>query len=149
MKNQPWVNLALFENKLDAEALQIYLNHQGFVARAHNDRFLQLILFLCPPRAMYRVQVRRDHHEAALEFLHHQVASTMILKRALTCPSCASKDVQYPQMTRKFFTPTLLLHLGIIFRIIDHEAYCEHCHFVWHLPKDRTLVHNEPAMAHK
>jgi hypothetical protein len=48
--------------------------------------------------------------------------------------------VQYPQMTRKFFLPTLLLHLGIIFRIIDHEAYCEHCHFLWRLPKTHATV---------
>jgi hypothetical protein len=37
-------------------------------------------------------------------------------------------------MTRKFFLPTLALHLGIIFRIIEHECYCEHCHCTWNLP---------------
>ena len=41
-------------------------------------------------------------------------------------------------MTRKFFLPTVVLHLGIIFRLIEHEAYCEGCHFLWNLPKDES-----------
>jgi hypothetical protein len=49
--------------------------------------------------------------------------------------NCASLHVEYPQMTRKFFLPTLLLHLGIIFRVIKHECYCENCHCIWNLPE--------------
>jgi hypothetical protein len=53
--------------------------------------------------------------------------------------------VQYPQMTRKFLFPTLLLHLGIIFRFITHEAYCENCHWLWGLPKGQVSA---PANVH-
>ena len=63
-----------------------------------------------------------------------------ILERALHCPSCGSLQVNYPQMTRKFFMPTVILHLGIIFHVIDHECYCESCHCVWNLPKENAAV---------
>jgi hypothetical protein len=39
-------------------------------------------------------------------------------------------------MTRKFLLPTVALHLGIIFRIIAHESYCENCHMTWNLEAD-------------
>ena len=29
----------------------------------------------------------------------------------------------------------LIVHLGIIFRVIAHEAYCESCHWLWSLSK--------------
>ncbi|HUA69267.1 MAG TPA: hypothetical protein VMA13_12025, partial [Candidatus Saccharimonadales bacterium] len=51
----------------------------------------------------------------------------------------------YPQMTRKFFLPTVMLHLGIIFRVIDHECYCEHCHHIWNLPADQPRAASKPA----
>jgi len=41
-------------------------------------------------------------------------------------------------MTRRFLLPTLLLHLGIIFRVIVHQAYCENCHWLWSLSKKRV-----------
>jgi hypothetical protein len=48
--------------------------------------------------------------------------------------------VNYPQMTRRFVLPTILLHLGIIFRVVEHECYCEHCHQTWNLPGDRATA---------
>jgi len=59
-----------------------------------------------------------------------------ILEKAVHCPSCGSLRVNYPQMTRKFILPTVILHLGIIFRAIDHECYCESCHSHLEPPKD-------------
>jgi hypothetical protein len=41
-------------------------------------------------------------------------------------------------MTRRFILPTILLHAGIIFRIVDHECYCEHCHHMWYLPGSKA-----------
>ena len=47
-------------------------------------------------------------------------------------------------MTRKFILPTILLHLGIIFRVIDHEYYCEHCHYFWNLPTEKAAPDPKP-----
>jgi hypothetical protein len=91
----------------------------------------------------YRVQVRQDQVRNADELL---AAGTLdALQLALRCPSCGSLHVSYPQMTRKFILPTILLHLGIIFRVIDHECYCEHCHYIWNLPADKILPVAKPV----
>jgi hypothetical protein len=50
-------------------------------------------------------------------------------------------------MTRKFLLPTILLHLGIILRIIGHECYCEHCHLTWNLPQDLPAKTRAPRPA--
>ena len=145
MKHRTWVNLAVFENKTDADALTAFLQNAKFEARSYNDRVLQMLLFLCPPRATYRVQVREDSFKPASNFIQNQSASSLILQRAIKCPSCESLAVQYPQMTRKFLTPTILLHIGILLRIVDHQAYCEHCHCLWPLFSRRQVVEPRPG----
>lgn len=136
-KKNRWVNLAVFESQSDAQKLEQFLQARRFEARTYNDRWLQLFLFLCPPQATYRTQVRLDDLHPAQDLLDTDPAAAPLTQRAFHCPSCESLRVQYPQMTRRFLTPTILLNLGIIFRIIEHEAYCEHCQQIWHLPKPR------------
>jgi hypothetical protein len=136
IKSKPWVNAAIFESLNDAQALAAFLNSRRLETRIFNDRLLQLFLFLCPPHATFRVQVRASASKVAAELLDSAPEAMPILQKAIACPSCGSLRVNYPQMTRKFFTPTVLLHLGIIFRIIHHEAYCEKCHYTWQL-RDR------------
>jgi hypothetical protein len=143
-KKQPWGNVAIFENLSDGLLLEMDLRNKGFEARTYNDRLLQYFLFLCPPHATVRVQVRGNDFKNATYFLDHAPATSALLRKAIRCPSCGSLRVQYPQMTRKFLLPTLLLHLGIIFRVIVHEAYCESCHWLWSLPKKRVSA---PAQA--
>ncbi|HEV2320542.1 MAG TPA: hypothetical protein VGV18_12375, partial [Verrucomicrobiae bacterium] len=67
-----------------------------------------------------------------------------ILEKAIHCLSCGSLRVNYPQMTRRFFLPTVLLHLGIIFRVIGHECYCENCHMTWNLATGITTSVGAP-----
>ena len=136
-KAQPWVNVAIFENISEGQMLETDLKKKGFETRTYNDKLLQCFLFLCPPHATFRVQVRGNDFKNATFFVDHEPATSALLQRAIRCPCCGSLRVQYPQMTRKYLLPTLLLHLGIIFRVIVHEAYCESCHWLWSLPKER------------
>jgi len=138
--NKPWVNIAVFESLNDGRVLETFLKRRRFEARIYNDRLLQYFLFLCPPHATFRVQVRANAYRAATELLDSALEAVAILEPAIHCPSCGSLRINYPQMTRKFFLPTVLLHLGIIFRIIHHEAYCEQCHFIWPLPHPEKPV---------
>jgi len=128
---KPWLDLAVFEEMDAARAVETFLTGKGLWARTYDDKLFRRFLFLRPPRVTFRVQVRRDEFKSAEDFLATGAAEA--LQWAIRCPSCASLRVSYPQMTRKFILPTLLLHLGIIFRVIDHECYCEHCHFIWNL----------------
>lgn len=144
-----WVNVALFESMRDGEKLVEVLRNKKFEARVHFDRVLQMFLFLCPPHATYRAQVRADDLKIVAHLLETDPEFVPVLERAIHCPSCGSLRVNYPQMTRKFFLPTLLLHLGIIFRVIEHEAYCEHCHHIWNLPKTESpQIAKTPKPAH-
>jgi hypothetical protein len=137
-KHHPWVNVAVFENINDGRILETFLRDKEIAARTYNDKLLQNFLFLCPPRVTFRVQVRRDQFLQAEQAIKE--AHPPVLEKALHCPSCGSLNVNYPQMTRKFFLPTVALHLGIIFRLIGHECYCENCHFTWTHERDVTKV---------
>jgi hypothetical protein len=140
----PWSDVAIFENPGDGQLLETDLKNKGFETRTYNDKLLQLFLFLCPPHNTIRVQVRGKDFKNAAYFLDHEPATSALLQKAIRCPSCGSLRVQYPQMTRKFLLPTLLLHLGIIFRAIAHQAYCESCHWLWSLPRKSVSRAAEP-----
>lgn len=147
-KRRPWSDVATFENPGDGQLLEIDLKNKGFETRTYNDKLLQLFLFLCPPHHTVRVQVRGNDFKNAAYFLDHEPATSALLQKAIRCPCCGSLRVQYPQMTRKFLLPTLLLHLGIIFRFIEHEAYCESCHWLWSLQKKTATVPPKARVAH-
>jgi hypothetical protein len=140
-RHHPWVNVAVFESVNDGRILETFLRDKDLEARTYNDKLLQSFLFLCPPHVTYRVQVRRDQFQQAGQAINE--VRPPILEKALHCPSCGSLQVNYPQMTRKFLLPTIALHLGIIFRLIGHECYCEHCHLTWTHESD--VIHKVPA----
>jgi len=137
-RHQSWVDVALFENVNDGKMLESFFRDKGIESRTYDDRVLRYFLFLRPPRVTYRVQVRNNDSKSATELL--EAKSPAVLETAIHCPSCGSLRANYPQMTRKFIMPTVLLHLGIIFRAIGHECYCEHCHYLWNLPQDAAAA---------
>ena len=141
--HQAWADVAVFENLNDGKVLEAFLCSQGVEARTYDDKLFRYFLFLRPPQVTYRVQVRKNHFEDATKLM--QAKAPPVLAQALHCPSCSSLRVNYPQMTRKFVLPTVLLHLGIIFRIIEHECYCENCQAMWHLSESHAATGNARA----
>jgi len=142
-KHQSWTDVAVFEDVNAGKAVETFLTARGLPARTYDDKLFRYFLFLRPPRVTFRVQVRQDDVLATNDFL--DTAAPEALQKAIHCPSCGSLRVSYPQMTRKFILPTILLHLGIIFRVIDHECYCEHCHYVWNLPAENVRATPKPV----
>lgn len=145
MAGKSWVNVTVFEKKGGAQALESLFKNKRIEARIYNDRILRLLLFLCPPRETFRVQVRHGFFKYAMEVLETEPGVPAILQQAVHCPDCGSLQVEYPQMTRKFILPTVLLHLGIIFRVVEHECYCGNCHCIWHLPPKLVSPFHRPA----
>lgn len=140
------MDVAVFEDLSDGQALEQFLVDRRLQARTYDDKAFRHFLFLRPPRVTYRVQVHANAFRAVTELLEKSPEASAMLERALHCPSCGSLHVQYPQMTRKFIMPTVILHLGIIFRAIDHECYCESCHNIWNLSKhEAAAVHDDHA----
>ena len=149
-RKMPWASLAVFESRKDALLTKTFLQSHGFETRGCNNRLLQFLLFLGPPRTTFRVQVRLNNLVQAMNFLNANPSTQQILRCAMYCPFCASFDVKYPRLVRKFFLPTLFSHLGIISRVFGHEAHCENCHFIWQLPGDRiSAAGNTVAMEDK
>ena len=142
-KQQSWIDVAVFEEVNAGKTVEAVLTDQGLSARTYDDKLFRYFLFLRPPRVTFRVQVRQNNARAADDFL--AASAPDALQKAIHCPSCGSRRVSYPQMTRKFFLPTVLLHLGIIFRVIDHECYCEHCHYIWNLPAENVRAAPKPV----
>ena len=137
-KNKPWVNVAIFEDQNAAQALEKFFTDTTLEARTSDDKFFRAALFLRPPHRTFRVLVRENDLAVALGLLESSAPSA--LQKAIHCPSCGSMTVNYPQMTRHFFLPTVLLHIGILLRVIDHECYCENCHYIWYLPRTDTFA---------
>lgn len=133
-RHRGWFDVAVFENLNTARALETFLRANAFEARTYDDKLFRCFLFLRPPQVTYRVQVRKTQFAGAVKLLDAQPPAA--LNQAIHCPACGSLRVNYPQMTRRFILPTIVLHLGIIFRIIEHECYCENCHHMWNLPAD-------------
>jgi hypothetical protein len=142
-KHQEWSDAAVFEDLNAAQAVGAFLKDRKFEARTYDDKLFRYFLFLRPPRVTYHVQVRRNDLKSAAEHLNASAPAAMQL--AIRCPSCGSLRVAYPQMTRKFVLPTIVLHLGILLHLIDHECYCEHCQFNWHLPAEKGRPARKPA----
>jgi hypothetical protein len=135
---KPWTNVAIFEDINTARALESFFRGKALESRIYYDKALQMFLFLCPPHLTWRVQVPGNSFYYAHELLEKNPPE--ILEQAIHCPSCGSLQVNYPQMTRKFLLPTILLHLGIIFRIIEHQCYCEKCRWMWSIPRSQTVT---------
>lgn len=133
----------MFEDVGAGNAVETFLAAKGLPARTYDDKIFRCFLFLRPPRVTFRVQVRQDNVKTAGDLL--AAFTPDALQKAIHCPSCGSRRVSYPQMTRKFILPTILLHLGIIFRVIDHECYCEHCHYIWNLPGENVCAKPRPV----
>ena len=140
-----WADVAVFEDMNAGRALERYLTDHGLHAQTYFDKWARILLFLRPPRKTYRVQVQSEEVHMATDLL--RTASPEVTNQALHCPSCGSLSVSYPQMTRKFILPTFLLHASILLHIVEHECYCEHCHFVWHLPARKTVNVSKAAAA--
>lgn len=141
-KHQPWADVAVFEDLDAAKTIETSLAGQGIQARTYDDKFFRAFLFLRPPEVTYRVQVHAEDLDRTSEFLTKDPPA--VLRDAIHCPSCNSLRVSYPQMTRKFVTPTIILHLGILLRLLEHQCYCDKCHFMWALPgKDAQLAPKE------
>src|SRR5438067_866551 len=105
-KNQPWTDVAVFQDLNTGKSVETLLTNQLLTARTYDDRFFRRFLFLRPPRMTYRVQVHPQDLARALDYL--RAAAPNALREAIHCPDCGSLRISYPQMTRKFVTPTVL-----------------------------------------
>jgi hypothetical protein len=125
-----FVTVATFNSLPEAQRLKSWLESEDIPIEILDETRLQKYWFFVAPRAAFHVQAARDSFETALARLHEPKAAPL-LKRAVRCPSCSSLRVQYPDLTRKNFLPTLVGQIFVMLHITQHKYYCEDCHFSW------------------
>ena len=82
------------------------------------------------PQANAKVLVTEEDFERANKLMVEWEASDPEIGSAIRCPQCKSPRIEYPQLTRKFITPSIASVLFAL-KIFQKEFYCQDCHFTW------------------
>ncbi len=124
------ITIATFNQVEPALPLQQRLENAGIHAVIHDDSKLQNFIFESESLAGIRVKVAEPDAERAQQLLAEWDAADHLLERAVICPECKSAQVEFPQITRKFLTPSLG---GLLFKmhLAEKEFYCQSCHHTW------------------
>ena len=124
------VTVLTFNEPEQAEPLEKQLEKAGIPAPVFDERKLQKYWFIAEPLAGIRLRVDKQNYERAEKLLDEWDAMDGALRDAVHCPQCGSSEVEYPQFTRKFVTPTIYAILCAI-GLFEKKFYCQHCHLTW------------------
>jgi hypothetical protein len=123
---------ATFNEPEEAEPLLKRLAAAGIRVELQDERKRQRFLFMSQPMAGVHLRVDRNQWEVADQLLKQWDASEAVLQAAIRCPGCGSSRVEFPQVTRKFTSPTLFAVLCAL-HLFERRFYCEECHLTWPL----------------
>ncbi|MFN2509251.1 MAG: putative signal transducing protein [Chthoniobacterales bacterium] len=125
------VTIATFNEPAKARQLKERLQQSGVKADIHNEGHLQAAVFMSKPQANAKVLVEEQDFEAAHKLMVELEANEPELgAAAIRCPQCQSPRIEYPQLTRKFLTPSIASILFAL-KVFEKEFYCQDCHFTW------------------
>lgn len=123
------VTIATFNEAAKAKHLKDRLQQAGLKADVHNEG-MQGVAFMGKPQANAKVMVDEQDFEAAHKLMVEWEPTDPDIGAAIRCPNCQSPRIEYPQMTRRFFTPWLA-NLLFAMKIFEKEFYCRDCQFTW------------------
>ena len=103
----------------------------GMLAIIRDESRLERYWFFSEPLAAIHVEVKQADYLRAREAMTEWEATTELLRQAVRCPECRSSCIEFPQVTRKFFTPALYQLAMIALHVVPRQYYCLHCHFSW------------------
>lgn len=124
------VTVLTFNEPEQAESPRKRFEEAGIPARIFDERKVQKYWFISKPLAGIRLRVDKQDYERAEKLLDEWDVTDGALRDAIHCPECGSSEVEYPQFTRKFVTPTIYAVLCAI-RLFEKKFYCGHCHLTW------------------
>jgi murein endopeptidase len=133
------VTIATFNEPAKARQLKQRFQQAGLDADVHNEAPLQQVGFMSRPQANAKVMVEdTDFDRAHSLMVEWEATDPEIASAVIRCAQCASSNIEYPQMTRKFITPAMVGLLCAL-RIVPKEFYCQDCHFTWSNEEERTI----------
>ena len=124
------VPLATFNELEPARRLQERLQQSAIMATIRDESKLERFWFMSEPFAAIHVEVAQPDYLKARQLIGQWDKAEAVMKEALPCPECQSTRLEYPQLTRKFVTPTLG-SLLMALRLARREFYCLDCHYTW------------------
>ncbi len=83
------------------------------------------------PLAAIHVEVLPPDYVKARHLIGEWEKSGELLREAVRCPECHSPRIEFPQNTRKFYTPAIFHTLLTVLHILPREYYCLDCHHTW------------------
>src|ERR1043166_4514743 len=138
--------VAIIGQRAKAEPLRQRLEGAEIHAKIHDEPRLEKLWENDGHAPFVRLEVPAEHSERACDLLHEWDRLDGVLRDALRCPECKSLRISYPQFTRKFFLPNLMMGVFARMGFVEKEFYCEECHFTWPLEGTRPRL-NRPNMA--
>src|SRR5947209_13969009 len=133
------VIIATFNEPAKAKQLKRRFHDAGLKADVHNEAPLQQVGFMSKPQANAKVLVEDNDFERAQSLMVEWEATDPDISAALVrCPQCGSSNIEYPQMTRKFVTPALVMVLCAL-KIIPKEFYCQDGHVTLNNQEQPTI----------
>ena len=133
--------VAIIGQRAIAEPLRQRLESAGIHAEIHDELRLEKLWESHDRAPFVRLEVPAEHFERACNLLHEWDHQDGALRDALRCPECKSLRISYPQFTRKFFLPNLMMGAFARMGLVEKEFYCEECHFTW--PLDGTKARRD------
>lgn len=125
------VDLASFSSHKAASLFRSHLDENGISTQSYDERDLQLFVFFTKPYANIKLQVREcDYARAVGVLIDFEKKHPEFARFIYSCPECGSFGVEYPQFTRKFFTPAFVEWFASI-GLFPKQCYCRKCHFTW------------------
>ena|SRR5436190_15775225 len=124
------VTIATFNEQSKAKHLRDRLERAGVSADIVGEGHLQRVAFMSKPQANVKVKIEERDFEKAQMLLREWEQADPEIGSALRCPQCASSEIEYPQLTRKFLTPALASILFAL-KVFPKEFYCQSCHYTW------------------
>lgn len=124
------VTIATFNEPVRAKHLKERLQAAGVRADVHSEGQMQAVAFGGDPKASAKVMVDEQDFEKAHGLMVEWEPTDPDIGAAIRCPNCQSPRIEYPQMTRRFFTPWLASVLFSL-KIIEKEFYCRDCQNTW------------------
>jgi len=125
------ITLATFNTKDQAEPLRRRLEEAQIAVECEGRSAFRGFWFVAEPIAATRLNVKAEDYERALNLVHEWDAADGILSSAIKCPECHSSRVEYPQFTRKFYLPNILIGLLAAIGVVEKKFYCIDCQCTW------------------
>ena len=124
------VTIATFNEPAKAKHLKERLQQAGVKADVHNEGQMQAVAMMSKPHANAKVTVEEQDFERAHALMVEWEPTDPDIGAAIRCPNCQSPRIEYPQMTRRFFTPWLA-NLLFALKLFEKEFYCRDCQNTW------------------